>query len=56
MKIKLALTAIVLALAPAMSFAGEGCGDSAKEVTASSCISGTTWDEVKGACVANPSS
>jgi BarA-like signal transduction histidine kinase len=53
MKIALTLTAFALLAAPAMA---AGCGDKMKDETASSCMSGSTWDPVKGACTATPSS
>jgi hypothetical protein len=57
MKIKTTLAVIALSLAPGLAFAGGGCsGMKAKEVTASSCVPGTTWDEASKACVAPTSS
>ena len=55
MKIKTTLAVIALTLAPTMTFAYCG-GDSVKQDTASSCMAGASWDEAKGACVANPTS
>mgnify|MGYP000595493173 CR=1 FL=1 len=55
MKIKTTLAVIALSLSPTLALAG-GCTDKAKEITASSCIAGSTWDEAKGSCVANPTS
>ncbi len=54
MKLKTTLAVIALSLAPTLALAGGGCSD--KEITASSCVAGATWDEAKGACVANPTS
>ncbi len=56
MKIKTTLAVIALSLAPTLALAGGDCGMKAKEITASSCIAGSTWDEAKGTCVANPTS
>jgi hypothetical protein len=55
MKIKTTLAVIALTLAPTMSFA-YCSGDKVKQETAASCMAGATWDEAKGACVANPTS
>ncbi len=57
MKIKTTLAVIALSFSPTLALAGGGCSDmKAKEITASSCMAGSTWDETKGACVANPTS
>lgn len=57
MKIKTTLTVIALSLSPTLALAGGGCADmTAKQITASSCIAGSTWDEATAACVANPTS
>ena len=55
MKIALTLAALGLSTLPAMAFANCS-GDKMKDETASSCMAGQTWDSVKGACTANPSS
>lgn len=56
MKIKTTIAAVIaLMLAPTLSFA-QCSGRDGKDETASSCVAGATWDEAKGACVANPSS
>ncbi len=54
MKIKTTLAVIALTLAPTMTFAY--CNGDVKQESASSCMAGATWDEAKGACVANPTS
>jgi hypothetical protein len=54
MKIALTLSALALSILPAMAFAE--CSGKLKGETASSCAPGSTWDPVKGACTANPSS
>ena len=57
LKTTLAVLALSLSLAPGMALAEGGCsGYKAKDVTASSCIPGSTWDETKSSCVANPTS
>jgi hypothetical protein len=57
MNIKATLAVIALALSPTLALAEGGChNEKAKEITASSCMVGTTWDETKGTCVANPTS
>jgi len=57
MKLKTTLAVLALSLAPGMALAEGGCsGYKAKNVTASSCIPGSTWDETKSSCVANPTS
>ncbi len=57
MKIRTTLAVIALSLAPTLALAGGDChGMKAKEVTASSCMPGTTWDEATAACTANPTS
>ena len=56
MKIRTTLAVLALSLAPAMAFAGPGCGNKIKAETASSCMAGSTWDETRAACVANPTS
>ena len=55
MKIKTTLAVITLMLAPTMSFA-QCSSDKVKQETAASCMAGSSWDESKGACVANPTS
>ncbi len=56
MKFKAALAAIALSLTPGLAIA-QGCNkDEINVESASSCIAGSSWDEVKGACVANPTS
>jgi hypothetical protein len=54
MKIALTLSALALFAAPAMAFGD--CSGKMKDETASSCVAGTTWDPVKSACTANPTS
>lgn len=54
MKIKTTLAVIALTIAPGIAFAQ--CGGKMKEETAASCAPGSTWDEIKAACVANPTS
>lgn len=54
MKIALTLSALALSALPAMAFAD--CSGKMKDETASSCAAGTTWDQAKGACTANPTS
>jgi hypothetical protein len=56
MQIRTTLAAIALSLAPGLALAQGGCDHGMKEVTASSCMAGFTWDEGKAACVANPTS
>jgi hypothetical protein len=56
MKIKTTLAALALSIVPGLAFAGGGCHDGMKEVTASSCKDGAVWDESKGMCVVQPSS
>lgn len=51
---KTKITAAVIALMLAPSFAMASCMDKA-EVTAASCQQGYSWDEGKGGCVATPS-
>ncbi|GFE65847.1 chitin-binding domain-containing protein [Litoreibacter roseus] len=51
MKIKLALTALALALAPAMA-AAEGCSYGQAKNT--SCKDGAVWDATSGTCVTTP--
>jgi hypothetical protein len=53
MKLALTLAAFAALAAPALA---AGCGDKMKDETASSCMAGSTWDPVKGACTATPSS
>jgi outer membrane murein-binding lipoprotein Lpp len=56
MKIKTTLAVIALSLAPGLAFAA-GCSERAKmDVTASSCVTGTVWDEASKACVTPTSS
>lgn len=54
MKIALTLSALALTAMPAMAYSG--CSDKVKDETASSCMAGYTWDPVKAACTATPSS
>lgn len=56
MKIRTTLAVLALSLTPAMAFAGPGCGNKIKAESASSCVPGSTWDETKATCVANPTS
>ncbi|MCU0817048.1 MAG: hypothetical protein MUF74_11430 [Cypionkella sp.] len=51
MKIKITAAVIALMLAP--SFAMAQCMDKA-DVTAASCQQGHVWDEAKGTCVLSP--
>jgi BarA-like signal transduction histidine kinase len=53
MKFALTLAAFAVLAAPAMA---AGCSEKMKDETASSCMAGSTWDPVKGACTATPSS
>lgn len=53
MKIALTLAALALFAVPAMA---AGCSGKMKDESASSCMAGSTWDPVKGACTATPSS
>ena len=55
--IRTTLAVLALSLAPGLALAEGGCnGMKAKQVTASPCMPGSTWDETKSACVANPTS
>ncbi|MFN7224383.1 MAG: hypothetical protein ACK4MS_10230 [Paracoccaceae bacterium] len=51
MKTKLTAAVIALMLLPTISMAA--CGGH-KEITASSCKEGMTWDSAKGECVQSP--
>lgn len=51
MKTKLTAAVIALMLLPSMSVAY--CSGH-KEITASSCKDGTSWDQAKGTCVLTP--
>jgi predicted outer membrane protein len=56
MKIRMTIAVFALSLAPALAFA-QGCDHSkAKQITASSCKAGTTWDAAKGTCIDTPAS
>lgn len=55
MKIKTALAALALTLAPALALA-EGCRNDTMKQQASSCVEGAVWDAQKGQCVVQPSS
>ncbi|MBR3370057.1 MAG: hypothetical protein IKG52_05450 [Rhodobacteraceae bacterium] len=49
MKLRLALSAIVLSLTPA--FASAMCSGMSYETTASSCMAGQVWDNDTASCV-----
>ncbi len=56
MQIKTTLAVLALSLAPGLALA-QGCNDhEVKAESASSCAAGASWDEVKSACVINPTS
>ncbi len=55
MKTKIIAAFIAVMLSPTLSFAMGGCSGAHKEITASSCKDGATWDAAKGECVLNPS-
>lgn len=54
MKIRLGLTALVLALAPQLAIA-DGC-PMRPQISASSCTTGEVWDPIQMTCVVQPSS
>jgi hypothetical protein len=54
MKTKITAALIAVMLSPSLAFAMGGCSGEHKEITASSCKDGATWDAAKGACVLTP--
>jgi hypothetical protein len=55
MTFRITLATLALALLPTVA-AAQGCHGEKKEISASSCMEGHVWDDVKGACVLQPSS
>lgn len=53
MKTKITAALIALMLSPSLAFA-MGCGSGHKNVTASNCIDGSTYDAATATCVPSP--
>jgi hypothetical protein len=54
MKTKITAALIAMMLTPSLALA-MGCSSDHKEITASSCKDGATWDAAKGECILTPS-